>query len=47
MTYVWLVYLQQVFSKCEDYCRKHSITFNASKSICNFFISEVNIKMYY
>ena len=36
--------LQQLLVQCDDYCRKHSITFNVSKSICMFFKSEVNKK---
>ena len=28
--------LQQLLVQCDDYCRKHSITFNVSKSICMF-----------
>ena len=36
--------LQQLLVQCDDYCRKHSITFNVSKSICMFFISAVNSK---
>ena len=36
-----LCYLQV---QCDDYCRKHSITFNVSKSICMFFKSAVNRK---
>ena len=30
--------------QCDDYCKKHSITFNVSKSVCMFFKSEVNKK---
>ena len=30
--------------QCDDYCRKHSITFNVSKSISIFFKSDVNKK---
>ena len=36
--------LQQLLIQCDDYCRKHSITFNVSKSICMFFRSDVNKK---
>ena len=36
--------LQQLLVQCDDYCRKHSITFNVSKSICIFFKSAVNRK---
>ena len=35
---------QQVLVQCDDYRRKHSITFNVSKSICMFFKSAVNRK---
>ena len=50
MTYVLLVCLQQVCInylynvQCTmyNYCGKHSITFNVSKSICMFFKSAVN-----
>ena len=44
MTYVLLVYLQQLLVQCDDYCKKHSITFNVSKSVCMLFKSEVNKK---
>ena len=36
--------LQELLVQCDDYCRKHSITFNASKPICMFFKSAVNRK---
>ena len=36
--------LQQLLVQCDDYCGKHSITFNVSKSICMFFKSAVNKK---
>ena len=36
--------LQQLLVQCDDYCRKHYITFNISKSICMFFKSDVNKK---
>ena len=36
--------LQQLLVQCDDYCRKHSITFNVSKSISMFFKSAVNRK---
>ena len=36
--------LQQLVVQCGDYCRKHSITFNVSKSICLFFKSADNRK---
>ena len=36
--------LQQLLVQCDDYCRKLSITFNVSKSICVFFKSAVNRK---
>ena len=36
--------LQQLLVQFDDYCRKHSITFNVSKSICMFFKSAVNRK---
>ena len=36
--------LQQLLIQCDDCCRKHSITFNVSKSICMFFKSAVNRK---
>ena len=36
--------LLQLLVQCDDYCRKHSITFNVSKSICMFFNSAVNRK---
>ena len=36
--------LQQLLVQCDDYCKKHSITFNVSKSVCMFFKSEVNKK---
>ena len=36
--------LQQLLVHCDDYCKKHSITFNVSKSVCMFFKSEVNKK---
>ena len=46
MTYVLLVYLQQVFSNylynVMITVKKHSITFNVSKSVCMFFKSEDN-----
>ena len=46
--YVLLVYLQQVFSNylynVMITVKKHSITFNVSKSVCMFFKSEVNKK---
>ena len=29
--------LWQLLVQCDDYCRKHYITFNVSKSICMFF----------
>ena len=48
MTYVLLVYLQQVFSNylynVMITVKKHSITFNVSKSVCMFFKFEVNKK---
>ena len=34
--------LQHLLVQCDDYCRKHSITFHVSKSICMFFKSAVN-----
>ena len=36
--------LQQLLEQRDDYYRKHSITFNVSKSICLFFNSAVNRK---
>ena len=36
--------LQQLLVQCDDYCRKHSINFNVSKSICMFFKSAVSRK---
>ena len=36
--------LQHLRVQCDAYCRKHSITFNVSKSICIFFKSAVNRK---
>ena len=36
--------LKQVLVQCDDYCRKHSITFNVSKSIYMFFKFAVNRK---
>ena len=36
--------LQQLLEQCDDYCRKHSITFNVSKSISMFFNFAVNKK---
>ena len=30
--------------QCDDYCKKHSITFNVNKSVCMFFKSKVNKK---
>ena len=33
-----------VHVQSDDFCRKHSITFNVSKSICIFFKSAVNRK---
>ena len=36
--------LQQLLVQCDEYCRKYSITFNVSKSICMFFKSAVNRK---
>ena len=36
--------LQQLLVQCDDYCKKHSITFNVSKSVCILFKSEVNKK---
>ena len=33
--------LQQLLAQCNDYCRKHSITFSVTKSICMFFKSDV------
>ena len=43
MTYSY-VGPQQLLVQCDDYRRKHSITFNVSKSICMFFKSAVNRK---
>ena len=34
--------LEQLFLQCDYYCRKHSTTFNVSKSVYMFFKSEVN-----
>ena len=36
--------VQHLLVQCDDFCRKHSITFNVSKSICIFFKSAVNRK---
>ena len=36
--------LQLLLVQCDDYCKKHSITFNVSKSVSMFFKSEVNKK---
>ena len=36
--------LRQLLVQCDDYCKKHSIAFNVSKSVCMFFKSEVNKK---
>ena len=36
--------VQQLLVQCDDYCRKHYINFNVSKSICMFFKLAVNRK---
>ena len=36
--------LQQLLVQCDEYCRKHFITFNVNKSICMFFKSDVDKK---
>ena len=35
--------LQQLLVQCDDDCRKHSITFNVSKSICMFICCKQNM----